>query len=306
MTMQDTVRRCLPPRAADTHKGSFGTVLSVCGSYGMAGAAVLAGTAAYRCGAGKVMAVLPHSVYPTVAQRLPEAVFVPCRRAAAAVRRPACRAATAVLVGCGLGQGRGALAAVRAVLGGTPSDRMLIVDADGINCLARHIDKLEEPFVRRNSEERCILTPHPLELARLLALEPAERDRLLGRDTACDAAEREQLRVRLAGEAARRFRCVTVLKGHRTVVADPHGQVYSNESGNAGMAVAGSGDVLAGMLAGLAAAGSLTAWDTAVCGVYLHGLAGDAAAARVSQRALLPTDMLEELGKVFLTIEQQE
>lgn len=300
--MKEKVRACLPPRAADSHKGTYGTVLSVCGSYGMAGAALLASSAAYRCGAGKVAAVLPRCIYPIVASRLPEAVFLPYRCPSSAAAHLLQTKADAVLVGCGIGQQRAMFPLVHRALCDTPRDRMLIVDADGINWLARHKDSVEKPFVERNADGNCILTPHPLELARLLSLDEERRRDLLK----TGGEHRDEQRMALAQEAARRFRCVIVLKGHRTVVADPRGQVYINESGNPGMAVAGSGDVLAGMLAGLAAAESLSAWDTAVCGVYLHGVAGDKAAARLSQRAMLPSDLLDELGGVLLEIEQQE
>lgn len=284
MNIPEFVKRCFPLRAADSHKGTYGTLLSVCGSYGMAGAAILAARAAERCGTGLVVAALPESIYPIAASRLPEVVFTPLKNVTCAddmnLLNRHLQKSTAVLIGCGLGDTAKTLELVEALL--NTADRPIVLDADGINAAARHISILE------TAHPPLILTPHPKELARLLR---------------CSVEQIQADRQTAAQTAASRFNAVVVLKGHRTVIADPNGTIAINETGNPGMAVAGSGDVLAGMIAGLAAQG-FSLWDASCCGVYLHGAAGDLAAGRLSQHAMLPTDLLDELGMLFLQLEK--
>ena len=280
MNIPDYITRCFPPREADTHKGTYGTVVSVCGSYGMVGAAVFAARAAYRCGAGRVVAALPQSVYPIAAVQLPEAVFAPLTDEDDTTLTPHLNTCNTLLIGCGCGDTEHTASQVTSLLSSVSCP--IILDADGINAAARHISVL------KTAHPPLTLTPHPKELSRLLG---------------CTVAEINADRQATALKAARLFDAIVVLKGHRTVVAAPNGTVYVNETGNPGMAVAGSGDVLAGMIAGLSAQG-LSPWDAAVCGVYLHGAAGDLAASRISQHALLPTDILNELGTLFLQLEQ--
>lgn len=279
------IRRCFTPRAADSHKGTYGTVLSVCGSYGMAGAAALAAKAALRSGAGLVVSALPETIYPIVAAQVPEAVFVPYGESgahAAKLLLPRVRQASSLLIGCGLGQTRDAAELLEALVSDAACP--IVLDADGINLLTRHISIVE------TIQAPLILTPHPAEMSRLLG---------------CTTAEIQRDRAAAACEAVRRTGAVVVLKGHHTVIAAPSGELWVNPTGNPGMAVGGSGDVLAGMIAALAAQG-LSTEDAARCGVYLHGAAGDRAAARLSQHAMLPSDIIDELGGLFLQLEQQE
>lgn len=284
MTAWDSIKACFKPRLPDSHKGTYGTLLSVCGSYGMAGAAILAARAAYRSGTGLVVAALPASIYPIAAVSVPEAVFAPFDTDSAAdcleTLTPYLQKADAVLVGCGLGNTPFTAELVQTVLKNCAVP--IVLDADGINAAIRHIDILETASALR------VLTPHPKELARLLdsTVEQIQADRLTAAST-----------------AASRFHATVVLKGHRTVIADESGALWINETGNPGMAVAGCGDILAGMIAGLLAQG-LSPWDAARCGVYLHGAAGDRVAMRLSQHAMMPTDILEEIGPLFLQLEQ--
>ncbi len=284
MEIPKHIRACFKPRTADSHKGTYGTLLSVCGSYGMVGAAVLAARAAGRCGTGLVVSALDERIYPIAAAQLPEVVFCPLTQGSACAKvsqmQPFLKKATALLIGCGLGNTVQSDELVTALFQQTETP--IILDADGINIAARHISILEA------AHAPLVLTPHPAELSRLLNLTVAQVQ-----------ADRQTIAV----TAAKRFDAIVVLKGHRTVIAQPNGTVYINDTGNPGMAVAGSGDVLAGMIAGLAAQG-LPLWDAACCGVYLHGAAGDRAAARLSQHAMLPTDLLDELGALFLQLEQ--
>ena len=284
MTIPESIKRCFTPRAADSHKGTYGTLLSVCGSYGMARAAILAARAASRCGTGLVIAALPETIYPIAATALPEVVFAPLaeRPAAALVKEltKPLQKSTALLIGCGLGNTLSSAQLTEALISAATCP--IVLDADGINIAARHISILE------TAHPPLILTPHPKELSRLL-------------HTTVDQIKAD--RQTAAQTAAARFDAVVVLKGHHTVIAAPNGTVSVNQTGNPGMAVAGSGDVLAGMIAGLLAQG-LSLFDAARCGVYLHGAAGDLAAARLSQHAMLPTDILDELGTLFSQLEK--
>lgn len=270
------------PRKADSHKGTYGNVLSVCGSYGMAGAAFFAAKAALRSGAGLVTAVLPDSIYPIVATMLPEAVFVPLSAengtlsaTARSVLREKGQRAQAIVAGCGLGINENTETLILDLI--TARTAPLVLDADGITILAQHIDIL------KTEHAPLILTPHPGEMARLC-----------GKGIAEIQAAREETALQFAVEHG----VTVVLKGHQTVVATPQGNVWINTTGNPGMATGGSGDVLAGIISGLLAQG-FSAEDAALCGVYLHGLAGDRAAERLSQAGLLPSDLLEELPCLF-------
>ena len=281
--MTEEIRRCFPPRKADSHKGDYGTLLSVCGSYGMAGAALLAAEAALRCGTGLVIAAVPTSLYPAVATALREAVFAPYEEEQAAeALLPRLTTASALLVGCGLGKDTWAKKLLPMLL--SAADCPIVLDADGINLAAQHI------AITETVHAPLILTPHPKEMARLLG---------------CSVEEVQRDREAAAREAVRRTGAVVVLKGHGTIVASPDGETWVNTTGNPGMAVGGSGDVLAGMIAAFAAQG-MSPSDAAKCGVYLHGMAGDRAAARLSQHAMLPSDLIAELGGLFLKLEQSE
>ncbi len=280
------VAACFVPRSADSHKGTYGHLLAVCGSVGMVGAAILSARAALRSGVGLLTVALPQSIYPIVAAGVPEALCLPLPeneqgrvpQAALPLLRQALKGKTALLIGCGLGCCEDTQVIVRELLG--LADCPMVLDADGINAVAQHIDVLETAC------SSLIVTPHPAEMARLCA-------------TTVDDVQAD--RVGCAMSFAKRYGITVALKGHHTVVADAT-QYCINPTGNPGMATGGSGDVLAGMIASFAAQG-FSSFDAARCGVYLHGLAGDAAAKRCSQRAMLPSDVIEELRGVFLNLE---
>ena len=279
------VQSCFPKREADTHKGTYGHLLTVNGSDGMVGAALLCAKAALRCGVGLLTAALPRSLYPILTTALPEAMCLPLggdgTGAAAQLQLRDCAARTdAVAMGCGLGQGEAVSALVWDVLehGDTP----VVLDADGLNAVAAQPErllKLNRPL---------ILTPHPGEMARL---------------TGRTVEEVQQHRTEVAEEFATCFGVTVVLKGHETVIASPYRATLLNETGNPGMATGGSGDVLTGMIGSFLAQG-FDPYTAAMCGVHLHGLAGDGAAARLSQHAMLPGDLIDELAPLFLKLEQ--
>ncbi len=287
ITTKEWVASHLPPRTADSHKGTYGTLLTVCGSYGMAGAALLCARGALRSGVGLLRAAVPQCVYPLLVDAIPEAVFLPvsdqngCFSAGAlSALAEALSAANAVVVGCGIGRGEDQAAVVRHVL--FHSAVSVILDADGINAVTPHI------VAEETRTAPLILTPHPGEMARLMGISTAEVQ-----------ADRCEVACRLARET----NAVVVLKGYHTLVVAPDGTVMENHTGNSGMATGGSGDVLAGIIGSLVAQG-MSPYEAAVCGVYLHGAAGDIAAQKHSEHGMLPTDLIEELGSLFLQFEK--
>lgn len=273
----ETVLSLLPDRNPWGHKGDFGKLLLLCGSRGYTGAAFFAAMGALRSGAGLVFLGVPESIYGIEAVKLNEPVIFPLpdadgRLSADAVPEILSRLPRmdAVLVGSGLGQSEGTLAVVRAVL--EKAECPVVVDADGINVLRAHRDLL------RGRKSPTILTPHDGEFARLGGI--------IGED-----------RMAAAAALADDLGCVVLLKGHETCVTDGT-DGYINPTGNSGMAVGGSGDVLAGVITALLGAG-LPPLEAAACGAWLHGAAGDRCAAELGQYGMLPTDMLSALPRLM-------
>lgn len=272
-----TVLSLLPDRNPWGHKGNFGKLLLLCGSRGYTGAAFFAAMGALRSGAGLVFLGVPESIYGIEAVKLNEPVIFPLpdaggRLSADAVPEILTRfpQMDAVLVGPGLGQSGGTLAVVRAVL--EKAKCPVVVDADGINVLSAHRDLL------RGRKLPTILTPHDGEFARLGGV--------IGED-----------RMAAAAALAEELGCVVLLKGHETCITDGT-DGYLNPTGNPGMAVGGSGDVLAGVITALLGAG-LPPLEAAACGAWLHGAAGDRCAAELGQYGMLPTDMLSALPRLM-------
>ncbi len=278
----------LPVRDKNAHKGTFGTALIISGSYGMAGAAYIAARASLRCGAGLTKLVLPDKIYPLVACSLPEAVYIPVdtgKNGTFAANtyfniKEALNSANAVLFGCGVGKGNDIDFLLRDILLNTSSD--IIIDADGINSLTHNIDIIKQ------SKGNVILTPHPGEMARLCKVSVDE----INAD-----------RIGFAKKFAKEYGVTLVLKGANTIVAFPNSDVFVNTTGNSGMATGGSGDMLAGMMVSFLAQ-DLPLKTAALAAVYLHGKAGDYAANRLSQTAVLPSDMIEELPVLFKSLER--
>ena len=273
----ELVLSLLPDRNPWGHKGNFGKLLLLCGSRGYTGAAFFAAMGALRSGAGLVFLGVPESIYGIEAVKLNEPVIFPLpdaggRLSADAVPEILTRLPRmdAVLVGPGLGQSEGTLAVVRAVL--EKAECPVVVDADGINVLSAHRDLL------RGRKLPTILTPHDGEFARLGGV--------IGED-----------RMAAAAALAEELRCVVLLKGHETCITDGT-DGYLNPTGNPGMAVGGSGDVLAGVITALLGAGLLPL-EAAACGAWLHGAAGDRCAAELGQYGMLPTDMLSALPRLM-------
>lgn len=271
------IRQLLPVRNPETHKGDYGKILLLCGSRGYTGAAALAAMGALRSGAGVVYLMVPESIYTIEAVKLWEAVVIPAldengMLASSAVEEIMAYLPKmdAVLIGPGLGQSEGTFAAVRTVL--EHYSGPVVVDADGINVLSGHKDIL------RGRTAPTILTPHMGEFMRIG-----------GKNTSDIAKAVEELAMEL--------NCIVLLKGHRTVITD--GNIcFINETGNAGMATGGSGDVLSGIIVSLLGQG-LDPLDAAACGAYLHGASGDLAAEQIGQYGMLPQDMLNYLPRLL-------
>lgn len=264
-------------RLPESHKGDYGKLLLLCGSRGFTGAAYLAAMGALRCGAGLVFLGVPESIYAIEAAKLNEPVVFPLPDRDGMLSKEAIAPILdrlpqmdAVLIGCGLGQSEDTLAVVSAVLQNAQCP--VVLDADGINLLAGHTDLL------RGRRYPTILTPHAGEFARIGGC--------LGQDP-----------MTAARKLALELGCIVLLKGHRSCITD--GKMdYRNPTGNPGMAVGGSGDVLAGMITALLGQG-VPPLEAAACGAWLHGKAGDLCARELGQMAMLPTDMLQALPRLL-------
>ena len=278
---RDFVKNILPARDPGGHKGTFGKVLCVGGSVGYTGAPIFASRAAVRTGSGLVFLGVPESIWQVAAVKSDEAMPFPMRDMDGklhgcfdeiARRAEGC---DAVLYGCGLGRSPGLDEMIRQVL---TIPRPLVLDADGINALAGHMDVLQ----RRSAV--TVLTPHEGEFVRI-------------------GGDLRRSRIDAAVDFAQTYGVYMVLKGPGTVVAAPDGRYAVNTTGNDGMAKGGSGDVLAGMLVSLLGQG-MDAFDACCAAVYLHGLAGDLAAADKGKRGMTPTDLLEQIPYAIKETEQ--
>ncbi len=284
-TDKNIVKKAIPKRPGDANKGTMGTLLSICGSYGMVGAAILAGKAALRCGVGLEKNALPKSVYPIAAQSILESVYFPLEETAEG-KISFCNAdfllnqaakSTAVLIGCGLSVCDDTKKLVQSFI--ENCEKPMVLDADALNCIS------ENPEILKKRRAETIITPHPGEMARLCG----------------STAERvNQSRAETAAGFAEKYGVVTVLKGSGTIIASPGGRILLNTTGNSGMATGGSGDVLAGMTAALLAQGK-SAFECAAAAVYLHGLAGDLAAEQLGKISVLPSDIIEYIPKALMS-----
>ena len=276
------------PRDSQSNKGNFGHILSVCGSYNMPGAASLAANGAVSSGAGMVTAAFPFSAYPSVTSHLVEPLLLPLfENEAGTLSKKAIpkileklKKVNVCLVGCGLGLNEDTKEVVYKIIKNAKCT--VVIDADGINAVACNIDILKA------AKAPVVMTPHPGEMARLISATPSavQNSRL---DTARNFADK--------------YGVTLVLKGANTIIASPNEKTYINRSGNAGMAQAGSGDLLSGILSAFIAQG-MSPVDAAVCAVYLHGRAGDKAAENLSQRGMTPTSMIGIIPKLLSEYEQ--
>lgn len=281
----EIVKSKLPKRLSHQNKGDFGHVLVIGGSVGMCGSVCMTGTAALRSGAGLVTVAVPEEISSVVSVKLTESMVlqVPsengefCLKSVNKIRKFLPKVKT-VVVGMGARTGEGLCAIIDMLL--TEFFGTLIIDADGLNVLSKYSYLLE-------TERKCkvILTPHPKEMSRLVSL---------------SVPEIQLNREKIAQNFADKNKCVMVLKGENTVIADGQ-QTFINSTGNNGMATGGSGDVLAGIIAGLSAQG-LNPIESASCGVFLHGRSGDIAVLDKTEYGLIATDLIDYLPKAFLSL----
>ena len=273
-------------RPDDSNKGTLGSLLCICGSYGMAGAAIMAGKAALRCGIGLLKIAVPKSIYPVCATNILESVYYPLEETSNGVISSKntdfllemCEKSSAVVIGCGLSVCDDTKNLVQSVI--TNCEKPLVIDADALNCICN------KPEFLKNLKAPAIITPHPGEMARLLHSTPKTVN-----------SNRENTAINFA----KKFGVVTVLKGAGTIIASPDGEVYINHTGNSGLATGGSGDVLSGIIGSLLAQGA-SPINAAAAGVFLHGTIGDLAAEKLGKISMLPTDMIDMIPTAYLKL----
>ncbi len=286
MKIPSDIRKLLPNRRPDTHKGDYGHVFVIAGSAGMTGAAALTSMGALLSGSGLVTLGIPKSLNPILAAKLTEVMTKPLpetddqtlSEGAFSKIIKFAEKVNCVAIGPGLSRNSGTEKLVNELV--VSLDKPMVLDADGINALegnASILSSVKAPIV---------ITPHPGEMARLVSLSR-------------EAIVKEKEKV--AKNFSSKYNVVCVLKGHRTVVAGPGGKAYVNLTGNPGMASGGVGDVLTGMIASFIGQG-IRPFDAAKLGVFLHGLAGDLAAKEKGEISLIASDILNKLPQAIKLI----
>ncbi len=269
------IKNIIKKRYKYDHKGTYGHALLIMGSRGKTGAALLAARACLRSGAGLVTLHAPKCLENLLPLALPEAMYSGDGHPDYFTKIPKLDAYRSIGVGCGLGTSEETQKALHQLL--TKHDHPMVLDADALNIIARNKAWLE--LIPKGS----ILTPHPKEFERLFNIQINDFERNM-----------QQMVM------SERYGIFIVLKGAHTCITTPDGQAYFNSTGNPGMATAGSGDVLAGIIAGLLARG-YTPYEASIVGVYVHGLAGDLAAEKTGEESLIAGDLIEHLGQAFLS-----
>jgi hydroxyethylthiazole kinase-like uncharacterized protein yjeF len=279
------------PRPRNSNKGMYGQVLVIGGSVGKAGAAAMAGFSALRAGAGLVTVATPQSVLPTVAGFHPELMTEPVKETgdgtvsiqALDVLKELARKKTVLAIGPGISRNDETAEVVRKIV--LESEIPIVLDADGLNAFegrAKDLNRRVRGGRAENTEKNqtLVLTPHPGEMARLtgLSTQTIQRDR-----------------INIARSFAKEHDVILVLKGDRTVVANPSGAAWVNTTGNPGMATGGTGDILTGIVAGMLAQNPEREFEAVLAAVYLHGLAGDIAREELGEHSLVATDLVKTL-----------
>ncbi len=278
------VSSLLQARSDDTNKGNYGHALVIAGSVGKSGAAILTAKGALRAGSGLVTLAGPEGLMPVFETTVLEALKEPLTetlgggidKSAVAKAESLLQTRDVVALGPGIGTEKETAQFVTDFL--KRCTLPVVIDADGINIIAQ-----DPGLLLGLNHENIVLTPHPGEFGRLINANPKEINKN---------------RVNLSMDFAKRYKCTLVLKGARTIVADKHGEVWINPTGNPGMSTGGMGDVLTGIIAGFIALG-LSPRDAAVAGVYVHGMAGDIVYAYHRNSAVLASDLLERIPYVI-------
>lgn len=266
-------KKLLPVRTQESHKGTFGKILNISGSENFQGAAYLSSISALKIGAGYVMLACPEKIVANIASLSPDITFLPLSDSIlqkVALIKQNLHKFDVISLGCGLGTEKRTVYFAEKLLSVLCTCNLpLILDADGLNALSlMGMEKLSP---------NTIITPHEIELARLLG---------------ATAEEIKNNREFFAKEASKKFNCITVLKGHRTIISALQKDIVINITGNSALAKAGSGDVLTGIISGLVAQGC-NPFDAAVLGVYLHGLCAEEASKNMTEYSVLASDLLD-------------
>lgn len=272
----DNIQRVLPLRSTFDHKGTFGHALLIAGSFGKMGAAILAAKGCLRAGVGLLTSHVPRMGYSIIQTAVPEAMVSVDQHDSMFTEFPELSTFSAIGVGPGLDQKSNSCKALCLLL--ETAKVPIVIDADALNILSKNKEWLEK------IPENSIITPHP-----------GEFKRLVGESNNSYESLQKQIQF------SKKYKVVVVLKGAFTSVSTPGGKVYFNSTGNPGMATAGSGDVLTGIILGLVSQG-MSCGNAAVCGVYLHGMAGNIAAEEVSEYSLVASDIIDKSGKAFLLL----
>ncbi|MCK4404260.1 MAG: NAD(P)H-hydrate dehydratase [candidate division Zixibacteria bacterium] len=297
LTTEEEVRQMIPKRSGDAYKGSCGRVVLIAGSTGMTGAASLASLSCLRAGAGMAILGTPKTLNPVMEIKMTEVMTKPLpdvrKKGALALRglgeiRELLKWGDCYAIGPGLGQHFETIELVRRLV--SKLKMPAVIDADGLNALAK------DPSILKECKAPLILTPHIGELSRLNSV---------------PSSEIAKNRIRYASEFAKEYNCVLVFKGAPTIISEPGGQTYVNPTGNAGMATAGSGDVLTGIIVGLLAQMLMLNKDqdikkiilySALAGVFIHGLTGDLAKQQKGEMGMIAGDMMEKIPEALLKI----
>nr|WP_300005236.1 NAD(P)H-hydrate dehydratase [Tissierella sp.] len=277
--MRDLLKR----RKAESHKGNFGRAAVIGGSTGMTGAAYMASLSALRTGAGYSYTLVPEKLETIMSIKLTESIIRPIEDGGRGHFTMESlqdilkytKDMDALAIGTGMGVDGDRTYLVKEIIRNAKVP--MVLDADGINCIS------ENPHILEGHEKPVIITPHPGELSKFL-------------DVSIENIQEK--RVYYSEYVAKKYNVIVVLKGHRTVVASPKLGIYINETGNPGMATAGSGDVLTGMIVSLLAQG-LKPFDAARLGVHLHGIAGDIARNNIGEYGMIASDIIENIPKAI-------
>lgn len=276
----------LPKRQEESNKSTFGKILNVAGSRSFIGAAFLSSASALKVGAGYVSLACPSEIVPIIAPMAPELTFIHLNSTADGVissdnKIKDLYSYNVVSVGCGISVTEETRSFVFNLLNDVNKTQKVVIDADGINVLSNHKGEI--------SLKNSVITPHPKELSRLLNVSVEE------------IIENREKYARITSQT---YECITVLKGHNSIVTNGE-KIYVNQSGSSALAKAGTGDVLTGIISGLLAQ-RLSPLDAAIIGTYLHGLSGDIAAADLTKYSVLATDVIDYLPFALKTVLSEE
>ena len=280
----------LPKRVQESHKGTYGNVLLICGSKNMVGCCVLAAQGALRSGAGLVTVAFPDVLYTSLTSRLTECLFMPLptddrgyiSHLAIGELLPVIKRADVVAVGCGLGVGYAQSLITTTLL--ECENKPVIFDADALNCIA------QAPEMLQKATAKVLLTPHPGEMSRLTG-------------ESVDFIENNRKKV--ISDFCDKYNVNVLLKGHKTLICNESGdRLYVNTTGNSALAKGGAGDLLMGIIAGLTPAMKGDLFQSAVIGAFVHGLSADIAVKGQSEYSVLPSDCALKLGEAYYTIEK--